>query len=137
MGVSIEVKFEQIEAGRHQLPCLVATIPSEVLSTRSDSSRAFDEHVAGQVVEPQVPRPRFEDVDHISTNGERVVYAVGSKTTLSRRSRVTGRPTILVPQQGEYTPPNFARTRSAHIARRPSRAYYSRTLVPNPRREVP
>ena len=76
MGVSIEVEFEYVEAGRHQLPCLVAAIPSEVLSTRSNSLRALDERVAGQVVEPQVPGAWFEDIDHVSANGEHIVYAV-------------------------------------------------------------
>ena len=42
MRVSIEVEFEQVEAGWHQLPRLVSAIPSEILSTRSDSLRAFD-----------------------------------------------------------------------------------------------
>ena len=76
MGVSIEVEFEYVEAGRHQLPCLVAAIPSEVLSTRSNSLRALDECVTRQVVKPQVPRARFKDVDHVGADGERVVYAV-------------------------------------------------------------
>ena len=76
MSVSIEVEFEYVEAGRHQLSCLIAAIPSKILSTRSNSLRALDERVASQVVEPQVPRARFENVDHVGADGECVVYAV-------------------------------------------------------------
>ena len=76
MRVSIEVEFEHVKSGRHQLPGLVAAIPSKVLSTRSNSLRAFDERVPGQVVEPQMPRARFEDVDHVGADGERVVYTI-------------------------------------------------------------
>ena len=32
--------------------------------------------MASQIVEPQVPRARFEDVDHVGADGEHVVYAV-------------------------------------------------------------
>ena len=76
MRVSIEVEFEHVEAGRHQLPRSVAAIPGEVLGTRSDGLGALDERIAGQVVEPQVPRARFEEVDHVGVDGERIVYAV-------------------------------------------------------------
>ena len=55
MGVSIEVEFEQVKARRHQLSRLIAAIPSEVLSTRSDGLRTLDKRMAGQIVEPQVP----------------------------------------------------------------------------------
>ena len=76
MGVSIKMEFKQVEARRHQLPRLVAAVPSEVLDTRRDGLRVLGERVAGQVVEPQMPRARFEDVDHVGADGEHIVYTV-------------------------------------------------------------
>ena len=76
MSVSVEVEFEQVEAGRHPVPGLVAAVPREMLNARRDRLRPLDEHVTSQVVEPQAPRARREEVDHVGTDGERVVYAV-------------------------------------------------------------